>query len=221
MTILYALLCALVGLALLAGGYRIARLIIPLAGFLTGLSLGGSIISDLTNTGFLGSLLNLAFSILVGAAFAVFAYLYYEICVIVLCAALGYWLGSGFMYMLGAQYGILPLLTGIGLGIGLGVVAHKLHAPKYFLMLITAMVGSVLTVSSLLLLFGQIDLESFSYASAHVAVNDSAFWSIITALLAVLGVVAQARFGSGYQLKPWGPNEDRIDPSHLSPTSYY
>ncbi|HET6924605.1 MAG TPA: hypothetical protein VFH39_02135 [Candidatus Saccharimonadales bacterium] len=48
MRILFALLGIVTGLLLVFGGYRLARLIIPLEGFLTGLSLNDAVLVGLT-----------------------------------------------------------------------------------------------------------------------------------------------------------------------------
>src|SRR5947209_19982489 len=121
MRILFALLSAIIGLMLVFGGYRLARIVIPLWGFIAGLSLGGAVIADMSNNPFLGTFLGVMVGLVMGLIFGLFAYLYYSVAVIVLIGSLGYWAGSSFIMFLGFNHGLLSTLSGLALGIIVGV----------------------------------------------------------------------------------------------------
>src|SRR4051812_31498612 len=95
MRFLIALLSVGLGAVLLFSGYRLARFVIPAMGFLTGLSLGGAVYSDLADTPFLATFAGIFVGILFGVLFAALAYAYYYVAVVLLGAGLGYLLGSG------------------------------------------------------------------------------------------------------------------------------
>ena len=97
MRLSFALLSIFTGLSLAFGGYRLARFLIPLMGFLAGLSLGGAVVSDLSGEVFLGTLLGVGVGVAAGILLAVLAYFYYFMAVVILAASLGYLAGSGFV----------------------------------------------------------------------------------------------------------------------------
>jgi hypothetical protein len=207
MRIFFALLTAFVSLVLLFGGYRLARFIIPLWGFVAGLSLGGAIYSDMASTPFLGTLLGVTIGVLVGLLFALLAYFYYALAVLVMAGALGYWAGSSFVLFFGFHPGILSTLVGLALGIAVGIGALLINAPKYVLIVLTAVAGAMAAVGSVLLLFNTIHLEDFSYTAINATVSNSFVWSMVALALAVIGIVSQARTTSGFEIEEWGWSE--------------
>jgi hypothetical protein len=207
MRILFAILSVLIGLSLVFGGYRLARWLIPLMGFMFGLSFGGAIISDAAGTSFLGSFLGVVIGILAGLILAAFAYAYYYFAVLVLAGGFGYWAGSGLVLLLGFSPGILSAMVGIVLGILVGIVAIVLNAPKYVLIVLTSMIGAVASVGGVLLLFNQIPLSTFSYATVNAALSNSFFWTLGALVLWIVGIVSQIRLVSGtyeYEFNEWG-----------------
>lgn len=208
MTILFALLTIVVGLALVFEGYRLARFFIPLLGFLTGLSFGGAIIAGTSSTPFLRTLLGIFLGIAMGLVFAALAYFSYYLAVIVLAAGLGYWAGSGFILLLGFRPGILSALAGIAVGIVVGVLAVLARAPKYVLVILTSIAGAVSTIGGVMLLFGQIPLEVFNYHTARVALSNSFLWSLMAIALFIVGLVTQIRSASTYEFEEWATGND-------------
>lgn len=218
MRIIFALLSLVIGLALIFGGYRLARILIPLWGFLAGLSLGGAVISDMANTPFLGTVLGVAVGLAAGIVFALLAYLYYSLAVLVLAVSLGYWAGSGFMMFLGFNAGLISTLTGIAAGVVVGLAAIAFNAPKYVLIVISSVSGAITAVGGLLLLFNSIPLDAFSYAAAKVSVSNSFFWTVVALAAAIIGVIAQVRSSSRYEFEEWNYWSDHT--THLPPTTH-
>jgi hypothetical protein len=213
MRILVALLSILAGLSLVFGGYRLARVLIPLMGFIAGLTLGGAIVTDAAGSSFLGTFLGVVIGIISGAVLALLAYLYYSLAVIVLTASLGYWAGSGIILLLGFRPGLLSALVGIALGIFTGILALISNAPKYVLIVLTSLAGSVATVGGVLLLFNQLPLDTFSYTTAAVALSNSFFWAIAALALLIAGMIEQAQSTKAYELEAWTASDHGVPPT--------
>jgi len=204
MDILVGLLCIGLGLTLVLGGYRLARFIIPLWGFLTGLAVGGSIISAMSDMPFLGATLGIIVGVLLGGIFALFAYLYYAVAIIILFGSLGYWLGSSFITMFGLDKGLLSILTGTAIGLVAAVVALASNAPKYVLVIVTAMAGALATIGGLMLTFSSsITVDTFSFEHVNNSIQASGLWTLFAIMLSVIGIVAQSLMNVDYELEEW------------------
>jgi hypothetical protein len=188
-------------------------------GFIAGLTLGGAIVADAAGSSFLGTFLGVIIGIISGSILALLAYLYYSLAVIVLTASLGYWAGSGIVLLLGFKPGLLSALVGIALGIFTGIVALISNAPKYVLIVLTALAGSVATVGGVLLLFNQIPLDTFSYTTTAVALSNSFFWTLAALALLVAGLIEQAQSTRGYEFEEWAVSNDGAPPTKQQPRS--
>lgn len=202
--IIVALLAGGVGVALMMWGYRLARLFIPLWGFVSGLSLGAAAYSAMSDTPFLGASIGILVGVGLGILFAAFAYLYYSLAIAILGVSLGYWIGSGFITLLGFNPGLLSTLTGVGLGIMFGVITLLINAPKYVLIAATSIAGAITVIESFLLLTNQVSLETFSYSSAQATVSNSVWWILTAFVIALAGVLFQVRTTTDYNLEEWG-----------------
>jgi hypothetical protein len=208
MRLLIAILSSLVGLALLFGGYRLARIIIPIMGFLSGMSLGGAVIANTASTPFLGTVLGIVVGITFGLVFAILAYMYYYAAVIILTAGLGYWAGSGLVLWLGFKPGVLSAVLGIVMGVVVGYIAVRANAPKYALIIITSVAGAITAIGGVLLLFHKIPLEIYSYTSARIVVGGSFFWTLSALALFMIGVAVQTQTSRYYEnFNEWAVGE--------------
>src|SRR6478735_4441248 len=99
--LLLGLLIGVIGLLILCAGYRFARLLLPVWGFVSGFMLGASLIADSSSSTFLGSLFGIVVGLFVGLLFAFLIYAYYYVAVVLLGAATGYWLGASFIGLFG------------------------------------------------------------------------------------------------------------------------
>jgi hypothetical protein len=207
MDIFISLVVIAVGLTLLFMGFRVARLAIPLWGFVVGCSLGAAVAGDLANTPFLATTVGIVVGIFMGLLFALFAYLYYAVAVILLFGGLGYWMGSGLLLLLGFSPGVLSVSLGIVLGIMFSLAALFANAPRLVLILITSVAGAVSAIGGLLLLFNQIPREAFSYATASAAVTSSWWWSLLALVAAIIGIAVQSATTSDYTFEKWALGE--------------
>lgn len=214
MRIILALLSALIGLALVFGGYRLARIVIPLLGFIAGISIGGAVIADMNSTPFLGTVLGVIVGLGMGLLLGLWAYVYYYIAVVVLGASLGYWAGSGVILLFGIDPGLLSALVGIALGAFVGLLAIISNAPKYVLIVLTSVAGAIATVGGVLLLFNQIPLEAYSYTAINVSLSHSFIWTLAALALWIVGMISQTTTSSDYEFREWtiNGNENRRVP---------
>jgi hypothetical protein len=212
MRILFALPSVGVGVALLAIGFRMARLLIPLMGFLAGLTFGGAIIANSADAPFLGTLAGIVVGLITGVFLAVLAYAYYYIAVIVLAIGIGFWLGSGFILLFGVNPGFLSTVVGIALGAVAGITAALYDAPKYLLIVLTSIAGAVTAVGGVMLLFNVIPLDIYSYNVASFTIRNSFFWSVLGLVALGVGVFVQSRSSaaSPYIFHKWGMDDGSV-----------
>lgn len=210
MRILLSLIILALGVTLLLVGVRAARVLIALWGFLSGLAIGGALISAMSSAPLLGTALGIITGLFFGVFLGVAAYVYYAAAVIITIGMVGYWLGSSFILLFGIQPGFLSTVTGLVLGVVTGIGALLARAPKYVLIGITSVVGAITTVGSIMLLFNVVTVETFSYAATQAAISGSLFWTLFMLALAAVGMVLQSRLSSNYLLEPW-TNDERHD----------
>jgi hypothetical protein len=217
MTILLALLVLALGVSLLAAGYRIARFAIPLWGFLAGLAVGGDVISSMSGTPFLGTIVGVFVGLTVGLLFGVLAYLYYNIAIVVLLGSVGYWLGSSLIMLFGLDTGILSVTVGLAAGILFGILALLFNAPKYVLIVGTALAGSMTTVGALLLLFNQVSIDNFNYAAVGNEIGNSFFWTLTTVALLLISMAFQTATTLRYSFETWALSDNLGEHNGLTP----
>jgi hypothetical protein len=202
--LLFALIAGGLGAVLLFAGYRFGRIIIPLWGLFAGFALGASAASDALGGAFIGTTVGIVLGLLVGLVFAAFSYFFYSLAVVLLGASIGYWIGSGFITLLGFHRGFLAAVVGIVVGAVFCIAALVLNAPKYFLISVTSLGGAVAIVGGALLLLNKIQLDAFNYNAATTVISNSAVWLAITAALIVVGILAQIKSNPDYTLEEWG-----------------
>lgn len=202
--LLIGLLASGIGLALVFGGYRIARILIPIWGFFAGFLMGASGVSDALNSGFLGTTMGIVVGLIIGLVFALLAYFFFSLSIILLGATIGYWLGTGFITALGFDKGFLSAMVGITIGVVLAIVSIVINAPKIYLIAITSFGGALATVGGVLVILNKIQIESFSYVVSNQNISLPVFWGIILATLTIIGVVFQAKNNKDQYIQKWG-----------------
>ena len=213
--LLFALIAGGLGAVLLFAGYRFGRVIIPLWGLFAGFALGASAASDALGDKFIGTTVGIIVGLVLGLVFALFAYFFYSLAVVLLGATIGYWIGSGFVSMLGFSKGFLAAVIGIAVGAIFCVAALVLNAPKYFLIATTSIGGAVAIIGGVLVLLNKIELDAFDYNTAAQTINNSAFWLAITLALFVVGLIFQIKSNPNYTLEAWGSFNDKPEPKKV------
>jgi hypothetical protein len=191
--IILGLLAIIAGGFMLLAGQFVLRLVIPIWGFFAGFAFGAGIVSDLSDERFLGTVLGWVLGLVFALIFAIFAYLYYWVAVILVMASFGFAIGSGLVVALGIDWNWLAVLVGILVGAVIGIVSIFTNMPMIVLVILSSIAGAVGVVGGLMLLFGSLNTADFTRGSFTDAVNDSWGWYLLLIVLALFGIVVQAR----------------------------
>jgi hypothetical protein len=198
-----ALACAgligiLFGLAVCFAGYRLFLILLPIWGFFFGLAFGAQTMQALFGVGFLATITSWVVGFIVGAAFAVLAYLFYMLAVALIAGSLGYSVAVGLLMAIGLQMGFLVWLIGIVVAVILVVVTFRFNLQKWVIIIATGVLGAGVIVGSIVLMF---------YPHADVLQNPvkmvlsaSPLTAILFIVVAVLGIIAQVRQSRNFKL---------------------
>ena len=200
-----ALVALLVGAGLTVAGYRYFLILLPIFAFVAGFYAGSAAITAIFGTGFLADVSGWIVGFIVGVVFAVLAYFFYVVAVIILAASVGAAIGGGIIEAILPNAGILEFLFAVAGAVIVAVAAVLLSAPKYLVIVGTAIVGAATTIAGVLLLFGQIKLPELGHGPVNAIIHQSLLWSIAFIVLTVFGILAQMRATQMYTLDPDGP----------------
>jgi hypothetical protein len=191
--VLIGILTLLVGLLFCFRGYLAMRVVIPIWGGFTGFYLGAGLVDSFSSDGFLGSALGWIVGLAVAFVFALLAYLYYEISVVIAMGAIGFALGSTLMVALGVTWSWVIVLVGLAVGVLLGIVALVGDLPMVLLTVLSALAGASVATMGLMLIFGTVSLSDFDSAATTQTLNDDWWWMAIYVGLVIVGIIAQVR----------------------------
>jgi hypothetical protein len=174
-------------------GYLAMRIIIPIWGAFGCFLLGAGLVDATSDDRFLRSLLGWIVGVAVAILFALIAYLYYEVSVVLAMAAIGFAVGTSAMVALGVSWSWLVVVVGVLAGGALAVVAVIADLPMFLLTLLTSLAGASTAVFGLMLLFGVIDTADLDSATTTERLDDDWWWYAIYAAVAIAGIVVQIR----------------------------
>jgi len=174
-------------------GYLTMRVVIPIWGAFAGFGFGASLVTTFTDEAFLRNLAGWLVGLGFALVFAVLAYVYYEISVVVVMATIGFVLGATFMIALDVRWNWVVIAIGVIVAMLLAGLAVIADLPTWLLVLLTALAGSSAIVIGLMLLTGVAETEAFSSSELVASVEDAWWWWVIYSVIAVFGVIAQAR----------------------------
>ena len=190
--VVLGLLAILVGAAFCFQGYLALRLIIPIWGALAGFSFGAGLVAAISGDGFLSTAIGWIVGIVFAILFAVIAYLYYAVSVVIAMGAIGFMLGTSLMYALDVHWRWLVALVGIAAGVLLAILAIVADLPMMLLIVLSALGGAGAITGGLLLLFGGVEVDEFTDEVIEHA-DHSWWWYAIYVVLAVAGIMFQVR----------------------------
>jgi Domain of unknown function (DUF4203) len=191
--VIFALLVILAGGLFCFFGYLAFRVIIPIWGAVVGFSLGAGLIAAATDEGFLRT--GLAWIVAIGLAllFALLAYLFYWVAVVLAMGSIGFALGSSLMGALGVDWNWVVVLVGVAAGVLLAVLAIVADLPMILLVLLSALAGASAVTAGIMVLTGAIGTEDFTDDAVTARAADDWWWYVLYLALAIVGVVYQAR----------------------------
>ncbi len=192
-----------IGALMLFSGYILARILLPLWGFFAGFTIGAAGAADAFNTAFIGTTMGIVVGLIVGFVFALCAYFFYSLAVVLLGASLGYWVGTGLLSLIGIDKGFISALIGITLGIVFAIATIGFNAAKYLLIALTSFAGGLAIIKGLLLAFGKIERTSLDYITNVQTIENNTFWLIALVILFIIGLIVQIKTTKKTTLDSW------------------
>jgi len=191
--IVLGLFAILAGGVMLFAGQFVLRLILPIWGFFAGFAFGAGLFAELADERLLGTVLGWVTGFVFAIIFAVLAYLYYAVAVVLAMAAFGFAIGAGLISALGIDWNWVGVLVGLLVGAALGLLAVFGNMPMIVLAVASSVAGAVSIVAGLMLLFGTLNSADLTRSSFSGALHSGWLWYALLVVLAVIGVVAQTR----------------------------
>ncbi len=191
--IVVGLLAILAGGFLLFAGQFVLRMVLTIWGVFAGFALGAGLFARLADERFLGTVLGWVTGLVLAMIFATLAYLYYAMAVILAMAAFGFAIGSGLLLALGIGWNWVALVVGLAVGAILGLVSVVSNVPMIVLAVVSSIAGAVCVVAGLMLLVGSLNTADLTESNLTTAIHVSPGWDLAVVVLALVGIVAQAR----------------------------
>ncbi len=185
-----------IGLALAFWGFRVFLILLPIWGFFAGFLLGANGVEFIFGDAFLATATGWVVGFLLGLLFAVLAYLYYFVAVILLGGALGYQLTIGLLQWIGFDAdGIIAFILAIAGGAIFAVGFFLLRMPAVLVIVVTAIVGAGAAIAGVAVGLGILPYQELSGGIFGVhATSDMGWLGIIAAIaLAFAGAIYQTR----------------------------
>jgi hypothetical protein len=191
--IVVGLFAVVAGGVMLFAGQFVLRLILPIWGFFAGFAFGAGLFAQLANERFLGTVLGWVSGFVFALIFAIFAYLYYAVAVVLAMAAFGFAIGAGLIAALGIDWNWVAVLVGLAVGAALGILAVVGNLPMIVLAVLSSIGGAVSIVAGLMLIVGTLNADTLTRSSFSDALSSGWVWYATLVVLALIGIVAQTR----------------------------
>ena len=208
---LFTLMCAgvigsLFGLLLAFAGYRLFLLLLPVWGFFFGLALGADTMQALFGVGFLATITSWVVGFVVGAVFAVLAYLFYMFAVAVIAGSLGYIITAAVLYAIGMSAGWLVWIIAMIVAVVAIFVTFRFNLQKWVIIIATSILGAATVFGTFILLF--YPAANFMANPVKVALQASPLLMLLFVVLAVAGIVVQYRQNKSFTLDSYNKWEE-------------
>jgi hypothetical protein len=191
--IILGLLAIIAGGVMLVAGQLVLRIVIPIWGFFAGFAFGAGLIAAISGDHFLGTVVGWLVGLVFAVIFAILAYLYYYVAIVIAMGAGGFAIGSGIVVALGINWNWVAVLVGLVVGILVGLVSIFTNIPMVMLVFIGSIAGAIGVTGGLMLIFGTLNTSDWNHGDFTNAVSDSWLWSLLVVVLAILGIVFQLR----------------------------
>lgn len=191
--IVIGILAIAVGALFCLRGVVAMRVVITIWGAFVGFNLGAGLVSAFSHGGYLSTALGWIVGIVVGLLFALLAYLYYAVAVLLAMASIGFALGTAVMAALGISWNWVIIVVGVIVGALLAWLALAVNLPAILLVVLSALGGSTAIVGGLMLLTDTIRTSEFSHGTITETVSHGWWWYALYFAFVIVGVVAQAK----------------------------
>jgi Domain of unknown function (DUF4203) len=200
--LLVGIIAIALGAAIMLLGYRLALILLPIWGFFAGFLLGAQLLQEFFGDGFLATTTSWIVGVILGLLFAVLSYLFWYVAVVILFASIGYWLGWGFMSLLGfSETGLVAVAVGLLLGAVFAVAAFVTGVPLAALVVITAVGGAHALIAGILVLLGTIPVEALGDGLVRAIILQNVGWWLLALGLAVVSIIFQLKTIGEYVLE--------------------
>ena len=201
--LLVGIVAIALGAAFMTMGYRLALILLPIWGFFAGFLFGAQVLQDFFGDGFLATTASWIVGAIIGLLFAVLSYLFWYVAVVIVFASVGYWLGWGFMTLIGfSDTGIVAFAIGLLLGAVFAVAAFVTGVPLAALVVITAVGGAHVLIAGVLVIFGSVAVADLGDGVVRAIILENVGWWLAALGLAVLSIVFQLKTIGDYVLEP-------------------
>lgn len=191
--VIVGLLAVLIGAMFCFRGWLLLRVFIPIWGAFAGFLLGAGLVTSITGEGFLATVLGWVVGAVVALVFGLFAYLYFEVSVVLAMAAIGFSIATAVLVALGVTWSWVIILAGVLLATLLAMFAIVGNFPMAILTFLSAVAGAGTVVGGLMLLFGAVDLADFTSGATTERLAEDWWWYAIYVVLIISGIVSQSR----------------------------
>lgn len=193
------LIAIVVGLIFCFAGSSLMRFVITLWGALVGFGLGAGLVSQNTGDHLLATALAWTVGLVLALVFAVLAYLYYAVAVVLAMGGVGFALGGSLLAAIGVTWNWLIVLAAVAVGIVFALVAIIGDLPLVLLQVLSAIGGAAVAVSGLMLLVGAVDSDTFTEGGFLAMVREDWWWWLVYLVVAILGILAQGRAADAHR----------------------
>ena len=201
--LLVGIVAIAMGAAFMTLGYRLALILLPIWGFFAGFLFGAQVLQDFFGDGFLATTASWIVGAIIGLLFAVLSYLFWYVAVVIVFASVGYWLGWGFMTLIGfSDTGFVAFAIGLLLGAVFAVAAFVTGVPLAALVVITAVGGAHVLIAGVLVIFGSVAVADLGDGVVRAIILENVGWWLAALGLAVLSIVFQLKTIGDYVLEP-------------------
>jgi hypothetical protein len=189
--IFVGLIALFIGASFAFVGSSFLRILFPFVGFFAGFSSGAGMVTAVTGDGFLSTAFSWIVGLFVGMLFALLAYFFYSIAVVLAFAGIGFSIPAAVLALFGLEWNWIAIILGVVVGIVFGLVAMFVQLPVLVLILVSALLGSSIAVYGLLLVFNTADFEDFNTGILYQNLQDNFGLYLLWLSLAIAGMVSQ------------------------------
>lgn len=196
-----SLIAFIFGLVLCFGGYRFFLILLPIWGFFFGLVFGAQSMQMLFGTGFFAEVTSWVVGFVAGAIFAVLSYFFYFVAVALIAGALGYTAATGLLLAIGLNPGFLVWVVGVVAGIALAAVTIMFNLQKWVIIIATSLLGAGVIFGAFVILFAP--HAALLENPIRVALSQSPLLMITAIVVAICGIIVQARINRTYTIESY------------------
>ncbi len=190
--VVVGLIAIVVGALFCFRGYIAMRFIIPIWGGFIGFMVGAGLVASAQDDGLLRTLLGWLVGLVTALVFAVCAYLYYELAVVLAMAAMGFVLATALLVAIGVTWSWVLGLVGVLAGLAVAALVIATDVPAILLVVLTAVAGATTIVGGATLVVNDVDLAELD-RSITERWDAEPWWYVLEVILVIAGIVAQSR----------------------------